>query len=210
MLTLFDFDESPNCLKTKILLHELGIPYRAVPHTRAQLRDPDYRAKIPTGQAPAIQDDDLVLAESGAIAIYLGTKHGRFIPQDPTRRALMFQAMLIEASLLAPTVGGQGLFGEIYKPEADQNPARITELREKAVRVGQILGQLLGDKLYFAEELSLADIQLYAATAKSLEGGVFGDAPPNLVQWCERMTARPTVQAARQDYVHFRRRASAA
>jgi GSH-dependent disulfide-bond oxidoreductase len=210
MLTLFDFDESPNCLKTKILLRELGIPYQAQPHTRAQLRGPEYRAKVPTGQAPAIQDGELILAESGAIALYLGTKHGRLIPQDPARYALMLQAMLIEASLLAPTVGGQGLFGEMYKPEADQNPRRVAELREKAVRVGQILGELLGDKLYFADELSLADIQLYAATAKSLEAGVLGDAPQNLVRWCERMTARPAVQAARQDYVHYRGKASAA
>jgi GST-like protein len=210
MLTLFDYDQSPNCLKTKILLRELGIPYRAEPHTQAQLRSPEYRAKVPTGQAPAIQDGELILAESGAIALYLGTKHGRLIPQDPARYALMLQAMLIEASLLAPTVGGQGLFGELYKPEADQNPRRIGELREKAVRVGQLLGQLLGDKLFFADELSLADIQLYAATAKSLEAGVFGDAPQNLVRWCERMTARPAVRAARQEYVHYRDKASAA
>ena len=204
MLTLFDFDESPNCLKTKTLLLELCVPFETERMTRAELRGPEYRAKFPTGQAPAIEDGDLRIAESGAIALYLGHRHGRLIPTDPARRALMFQAMFVEASLVSPTVGGQGLFGELYKHEAERNLARIAELRVKGVRVGQILGELLGDRTFFADELSLADIQLYAAVAKSLEGGVFGDAPSNLVKWCERMTARPSVQAARKDYVHYR------
>jgi GST-like protein len=210
MFTLYDFDESPNCLKTKILLKELGIAYQEQRMTRAQLRGPEYRAKFPTAQAPAIEDGELRLAESGAIALYLGYKHGRLIPEAPKRRALMFQAMLIEASLLAPTVGGQGLFGELYKPEAERNAARIAELREKALKVGQILSALLGDQEFFAEELSLADIQLYAAISKSLSAGAFGEPPANLVRWCERMTERPSVKAAREEYVHYRGAAAAA
>jgi glutathione S-transferase len=204
MLTVFDFDASPNCLKTKILLKELGLAYQQQNLTREELRGSDYRAKFPTGQAPAIRDGELELAESGAIALYLAQKHGRLIPENPARRALMFQALLIEASLLAPTVGGQGLFGELMKPAAEQHAPRIAELGEKAVRIGQILSQLLGDKPYFAEEFSIADIQLYAATSKTLAAGAFGAAPSNLVAWCARMTARPSVQAARQEYVHYR------
>ncbi|HYP86906.1 MAG TPA: glutathione S-transferase family protein [Polyangiaceae bacterium] len=210
MLTLFDFDASPNCLKTKILLKELGVPYQQRDLGRAELRGADYRAQFPTGYAPAIQDGDLKLAESGAIALYLATKHGRLIPRDPLRCALMYQALFIEASMLAPTVGGQGLFGELAKPAAEQNAPRIAELREKAVRVGQILSELLGDKQYFAEELSIADIQMYAAISKSLSGGAFGQAPPNLAAWCERMTARPSVKAAREEYVHYRSAGAAA
>jgi GST-like protein len=210
MLTLFDFDASPNALKTKILLKELGLPYEQRNMTRAELRAPEYRALFPTGHSPAIRDGELLLAESGAIALYLADREGRLIPADRRRRALMHQAMFVEASLLAPTVGGQGLFGELYKPEAEQHAPRIAELREKAVRVGRILGELLGDKPYFAEELSIADIQLYSATSKSLEAGAFGDAPANLVAWCERMTERPSVRAARQEYVHYRKAAVAA
>lgn len=204
MLTLFDFDASPSCLITKILLKELGVPFEQRNMTRVDLRGPDYRALFPTGQAPAIRDGELLLAESGAIALHLAEQHGRLIPKDARRRALMFQALFVESSLVATTIGGQGLFGELAKPEAERNVPRILELREKAVRVGKILGELLGEKVYFAEELSIADIQMYAATSKALAVGAFGAAPSNLVAWCERMTARPTVQAARQEYVHFR------
>ena len=210
MITLYDFDQSPNCLKIKILLKELDIPYQQRSMTRAELRSAAYREKFPTGLAPAIEDGDLRLSDSGAIALHLGYKYGRLVPEDPARRALMFQALLIEASLLAPTVGGEGLFGELYKPEADRNPMRIAELRQSSLRVGQILGAILGNRTFFAEEFSLADIQLYAAVSKSLAGGIFGEAPENLVRWCERMTARPTVRAARKEYVHYREAAHAA
>jgi len=210
MLTLFDFDASPSCLKIKILLKELGQPFEQRNLTRADLRGPEYRAKFPTGQAPAIEDGSLRLAESSAIAVYLAEKHGKFIPQDSARRALMHQALAIEAALVAPTIGGQGLFGELAKPPAEQNTARIAELREQAARVGRILGELLSDRSYFADELSIADFQLYAAVSKGLAAGIFGEAPANLVAWCARITARPSVQAARREYVHFREAAQAA
>lgn len=96
------------------------------------------------------------------------------------------------------------MFGELAKPAAEQSPARIAELRLKAQRVAHILASVLGQREYFAEEFSIADIQLYAATAKSLESGVFGDAPENLVAWCARITARPSVAAAREQYTHYR------
>ena len=210
MLTLFDFDASPSCLKTKILLKELGIPFQQQRVTRADLRGADYRAKFPTGQAPAIEDGPLRLAESGAIAQYLAEKHGQLIPTDPQRRALMLQAIAVEATLVEPTVGGLGLFGELYKPAAEQNAPRLAQLREQCARVGRVLGELLGDKPYFADELSIADIQLYSAVSKGLAANIFGAVPQNLVAWCARMTARPAVQAARQEYVHYREAVAAA
>jgi glutathione S-transferase len=204
MLTYYDWNASPNCLKTKILLHELGIDYEQRSVDRATLTSESYRVMFPAGQAPAIEDGALRISESGAIALHLAGKHGALIPGEAGRRALMYQALFLEAALLAPTVGGQGLFGELFKPEAERNLPRIAELRAKAQRVAQILGSTLAERPYFAEEFSIADIQLYAAISKSLEGGVFDDPPRNLVAWSSRMTARPAVARAREQYIHYR------
>jgi glutathione S-transferase len=201
MLIYYDWNVSPNCLKTKILLNELGIEYEQRSVDLAMLQGATYRAKFPTGQAPAIEDGDVRIAESAAIALYLADKYRALVPPDHSHRALMFQALSLEAALLAPTVGAQGLFGELSKPELERNLPRIAELRQKAQRVAHILGAVLGDMPYFAGELSIADIQLYAATSKSLETGAFKDAPRNLVVWCERMTARPSVARAREQYL---------
>jgi glutathione S-transferase len=205
MLIYHDWNASPNCLKTKILLNELGIPYEQRNLDKAALQGQEYRAKFPTGQAPAIEDGEVRICESGAIALYLAEKSNALIPKDRGRRALMYQALFIEGTLLAPTVGGQGLFGELFKPEAERNRARVAELRIKAQRVAEVLGEVLGSRTYFAEEFSLADIQLYAATSKSLEGGAFENPPKNLVAWCARMGERASVMKAREEYVHYRK-----
>jgi len=205
MLIYYDWNASPNCLKTKILLNELGIEYEQRSVERPTLQGAEYRAKFPTGMAPAIEDGDVRISESGAIALYLAHKHGALVPKDAARRARMFQALSIESSLLAPTVGGQGLFGELMRPEGERNQPRIAELRAKAQWIAKVLSSVLGDRAYFADELSVADIQLYAATAKSLEGGVFEAPPANLVAWCGRMTERTSVAAAREQYLAYRR-----
>ena len=205
MLIYYDWNSSPNCLKTKILLNELEIPYDQRSVDRAVLQGPEFRAKFPAGQAPAIEDGDLRISESGAIALHLAGKHGALVPKDPHRRALMFQAMALESALVAPTLGGQGYFGELYKPEPERNLPRIAELRVKAQRVAQILGDVLGARPYFAEELSIADIQLYAAVSKAHEAGVFEDPPKNLVAWLGRMLDRPQVAKAREQYLAYRR-----
>ena len=201
----YDWNASPNCLKTKILLNELGLEYEQRSVEKEQLQSAAYRAKFPPGQAPAIEDGDLRLSESSAIALYLAERTGKLMPKDPQRRALMFQAMALESALVTPTMGGQGLFGELYKPEAQRNELRIAELRVKAQRVAQILGAVLGDRGYFADEFSIADIQLYAATSKSIEARAFEDPPQNLLAWRVRMTERPAVAAAREQYVHYRK-----
>ncbi len=204
MLTYYDLDASPNCLKTKILLLELGLPYDQRSVDRDTLRGEAYRAKFPTGMAPAIEDGEVRISESGAIALYLATQHGALIPTDPVRRARMYQALLVEAALVAPTLGGQGLFGELYRPAAERDERRIAVLRDRAQYVARVLGALLGDAPYFAGELSIADIQLYAATSKAIEAGVFTDPPANLVAWRARMNERRTVREARAQYVPYR------
>lgn len=205
MLVYYNLDTSPNCLKTKILLLELDLPYEQRNLNRALVRGDGYRAKFPTGMAPAIEDGELRISESGAIALHLAGKCGKLVPAEPAARALMYQALLLEAALLAPTVGGQGLFGELYKPESERNERRIADLRQRAVWVAQVLGQVLGDRPYFAEAFSIADIQLYPAVAKSLEGGVFAAAPGNLLDWHARMSAKSSVAEAREHYVHYRK-----
>ena len=208
MLKYYDWNASPNCLKTKILLNELGIEYEQHDVEAKLLRGEDYRAVYPTGFAPAIEDGDVRISESAAIALYLSEKHGALTPTDPLGRALMFQALSIEAALVAPTLGGQGLFGELYRPEAERNLPRIVELRSKAQWVAKVLGAMLGARAYFAGEFSIADIQLYAATSKALEGSAFEAPPANLVAWTARMTARPSVASAREHYLPYRRKAA--
>ena len=62
------------------LCEELGIDYALKRYERdpeTRMAPAEYRALHPAGTAPVITDDDVTLAESGAIIEYLIERHGR-------------------------------------------------------------------------------------------------------------------------------------
>jgi glutathione S-transferase len=65
-------------------LEEIGLPYEIVgmDHPNHDLDSPSYRALNPFGQIPVIDDDGVVVTESGAILLYLARKSGKLIPRD--------------------------------------------------------------------------------------------------------------------------------
>ena len=65
-------------------LEEMGLPYDIVgmDHPNHDLDTPAYRALNPFGQIPAIDDDGVVVTESGAILLYLARKSGKLMPRD--------------------------------------------------------------------------------------------------------------------------------
>ena len=85
---------TPNGVKVSILLEELGVPYEVhrIDFGRDDQLSPEYVATFPNNKIPAIIDpagpggEPLALFESGAILVYLASKHGRFLPADVAQR----------------------------------------------------------------------------------------------------------------------------
>lgn len=65
-------------------LEEMGVPYEIVglDHPAHDLDSESFRAKNPFGQIPVIDDDGVVVTESGAILLYLARKSGSLMPRD--------------------------------------------------------------------------------------------------------------------------------
>ena len=65
-------------------LEEMGLPYEIVgmDHPNHDLDSDEFRAKNPFGQIPVIDDDGVVVTESGAILLYLARKSGKLMPRD--------------------------------------------------------------------------------------------------------------------------------
>ncbi len=65
-------------------LEEMELPYEIVgmDHPNHDLDAPSYRALNPFGQIPTIDDDGVVVTESGAILLYLARKSGKLMPRD--------------------------------------------------------------------------------------------------------------------------------
>ena len=77
---------------------EMGLSYEIVgiDHPNRDLDSPSYRALNPFGQIPAIDDDGIVVTESGAILLYLARKSGQLLPHD-----LAGQAQVLRWSVAA-------------------------------------------------------------------------------------------------------------
>lgn len=65
-------------------LEEMKMPFEIVgmDHPAGDLRTENYHKMNPFGQIPVIDDNGVILSESGAILIYLARKSGKLIPQD--------------------------------------------------------------------------------------------------------------------------------
>src|SRR6476661_6101440 len=65
-------------------LEEMGLPFEIVgmDHPNHDLDSAEFRALNPFGQLPVIDDDGVVVSESGAIVLYLARKSGKLMPRD--------------------------------------------------------------------------------------------------------------------------------
>ena len=82
---------TPNGRKISIALEELGVPYevRKVDLGENEQMKPEFLALNPNHKIPVLEDDGLVIWESGAILLHLGEKHdpkGVILPKDPRKR----------------------------------------------------------------------------------------------------------------------------
>ena len=89
MMTLYDFMGSGNGYKVRLLLAQLGTPFKLVECDimKGATRTPEFLAKNPNGRIPTLElEDGTFLAESDAILWYLaeGTK---FAPATRIERA---------------------------------------------------------------------------------------------------------------------------
>lgn len=71
-------------LRVLWVLEEMGVPYEIVglDHPKHELDGDAFRALNPFGQLPVIDDDGVVVTESGAILLYLARKSGELMPRD--------------------------------------------------------------------------------------------------------------------------------
>ena len=171
-----------------ITLEECGLPYRVhkLDLMKGEQRAPDFLRINPAGAIPVIVDAEgpngvpLTLTQSGAIAIYLAGKTGRFLPQDPARHALALQWLLYAVTDCA-SASGMIFFESVLLPE--KSPANLAFCEDRLLRFFRVADGELSGREWLAGELSIADFGLYpvCAVRKGIIDGA-GDLP-NLARW---------------------------
>jgi glutathione S-transferase len=170
-------------------LEEMGLPYEIVgmDHPNHDLDTPAYRALNPFGQIPVIDDDGVVVSESGAILLYLARKSGKLMPRELAGEAQVlrwcFTALTtIELPVLSlwfvNLSGGKG-----SKPsEALQGWAEM--------RLKQLDGWLTGRQFIATDDFTVADILI----THVLDAGTRQEMLqpfPNLLAYRARCIERP-------------------
>jgi glutathione S-transferase len=193
MNTLYDYLDSGNGFKIRLLLAQLKQPYRWIEKDILgnETRTPEFLAKNPNGRIPVLElDDGTVIAESNAILWYLaeGTP---FIPDNRLQRAQVLQWMFFEQYSHEPYVATSRF---IVKHMPADSP-RHAELPDRMARGRAALGvmdtHLARQPFFVGRVYTIADIALYAYTHVAHEAG-FDLAPyKNVLGWIERVASQP-------------------
>lgn len=180
------------------LLEELGAEYALEFYDRNEMgrAPPELKNAHPLGKSPVIDDDGFVLAESGAIALYLLEKfdpENTFgPPSDSKGRAEWMQwLMYTEASAFAPM-----LIKLLLSRSEDKPPVfDMFSTGEVALQLGYVEARLADRDYVMGDNFSAPDIGLtYIAEMAERLGEL---APyPNLSAYLARNKARPAFQRA--------------
>ena len=196
------------------LLEELGLPYEVVRYQRdakTMLAPPELRAVHPLGKSPVITDDDITVAESGAIIEYLVERYGQGRLQPalgtPERLRYTYWLHFAEGSAMPPLLL-KLVFS--FLPKSPALPAllrplvrKISEGAQKSFIDPQILQQLnyfeaeLGRNEWFAgDTFSAADIQMsFPLEAAAARGGL-DKKWPKVSAFLQKIHDRPAYQRA--------------
>ena len=192
------FHATPNSMKVAVLLHELALPFDVTPIDifKGEQHSPEFRAVNPNGKVPALVDDEVTVFDSHAILLYLAEKHGRFIPPELSKKAVMLSWLQLVATGLSP-YSGQAIHFLHYAPE-DLPYAKNRYVKE-IERTYQVLETRLGTSEWLAgDDYTIADMALWGWAASA--GYIFGDKGledfPAVKRFMAAMSERPAVQQA--------------
>ena len=199
MIEVYSYDTG-NGQRPRILLEELGIPYRLhwVDLAKGAQRDPAYLALNPTGRIPTLVDPDgpggerVVLTQSLAMLTYLADKAGRLIPSDPAGRTRTLEAMYVAATDVQPGIGAA--FYLSYMADEKMPDAGAAMLARSAANA-RFLEDMLAERTYLAgEAYGIADIAAFTVVATLKRMGADLSGLPRLERWYGEVAARPAVQ----------------
>ncbi len=190
---LFDYLDSGNGYKVRLLLAQLGLDYRwtELDIDAGKTRTPEFLKRNLNGRIPTLElDDGTNLAESNAILWYLA-EGTAFVPADRLGRAQALQWMFFEQYRHDPYVATPRYIVKHLPPEH----ARRAELPERLTKGRAALAvmdeHLKSRRFFVAEQYTIADIALYAYTHVAHEGGHDLTPYPGVRSWLARVAAQP-------------------
>lgn len=185
-------------LRVRWALEEVGLPYQVELLHGGAAKTAAYRQRQPFGQVPVLEDEGLVLFESGAIVLHLGAhagaKRDALLPSEPKARARA--TAWVFAALNSVEIAVQQL-AEIDLFHAGE--AWVAERRPQAEQFTlerlQLLSEWLGEREYLEGRFTAGDLMM-TAVLRILRHTDLVSRFPNLAAYQARCEARPAFQRA--------------
>jgi glutathione S-transferase len=181
------------------LFEELGLPYELERVEFEPTATAFFAQKTPMGKLPVIEDDGIVLGESGAIIEYVLEQYGRgrLAPAAGTPdRALYLQWLhFAESTAFAPI--GIVIWLTLYRKDAASHPDLLRDAVGRAASGLEFLESHFGSGPWLlGEKFTAADIMMGFTLLAAQAVGVLDERFPVTTAYLHRLLERPALQKA--------------
>lgn len=179
-------------------LEEMGLPYEVVglDHPNHDLDAPAYRALNPFGQIPAVDDDGVVVTESGAILLYLARKSGKLMPRDLAGEAQVLRWSVAALNTIEVPVLTLW-FVNLNDGKGTKGSDALRRWSEQ--RLKELDGWLANREFVATDEFTVADILLSHVLGGSTDQSLLAPCP-NVLAYRKRCAERPAWKKAIDAY----------
>jgi glutathione S-transferase len=184
------------------LLEELQIPHEIERVEFLPTSDTFFQQKTPLGKLPTIEDEGVLMCESGAIVEYLLERYGegRLAPAvgSPKRAKFLQWLHFAEATAFPPI--GIVVWLSRYREDAESHGTLLADARARASTGFEFLEREMGDGPYLlGEEFSAADIMMGFTLIAARLVGVLDERFPKVGGYLDRLQQRPAFQMVLAD-----------
>jgi len=193
VLKLYDYHESGNGYKVRLLLHQLGVPFERIECDilKGETRTAEFLARNPNGRIPLLElEDGEHLAESNAIQWYLASGTP-LLPSDRRGQAEVLQWMGFEQYSHEPFIAVLR-FWHFAGQLSQHKPEEIASKVAGGEAALDVMARHLAERDFFVGgDYSIADIALYAYTHVAEEAGFRLERWPAVSSWLARVRSQP-------------------
>ena len=193
-LTIWTYDWVPEGprghvrdIRLRWAAEEAGLPYEVRTLTHKEKGAPEWLARQPFAQVPALDDGAVRLFESGAGVLHIAEKSEALLPRDPVERGAVL-SWVIAALNSVEMVTVPRWYIALRAEETPLDKWQATRLSRLAAALGE-------RSWLVADRFTAADLMMAEVLRMPLKQGLLAEHPA-LASYVERATARPAFQKA--------------
>lgn len=182
-------------LRVRWALEEAGLSYRTRLLEQGDQDKAEYRALQPFGQVPILEENGLVLFETGAIVLYIGERSETLLLRETGARARATQWLIAALNSVEPFMMNVAAIDSFYANEEWAKLRRPGALEFLGRRLSA-LSHALDEKPYLDGESFTAGDLVMSSVLRIFTDKDIVTRDPRLAAYIERCTARPAFKRA--------------